>query len=189
MKKSLMRAVSFVLLVMTVVSLLPTAALADNYKAYTGNSVSIVDALYAVGASDKETKLAYRKLIAAANETQKDENGNEVLKNYRGTAEQNTFMLKLLKEGKLVKPATPATPSTPSTPSTPNGYFPKYTGKVVGFVQSLSAVGCKDISFGYRAKIALANGIVDKIEDYKGTFTQNNDMIILLQKGELKKPA
>lgn len=60
------------------------------YPRYTGSSVSIVDALVAVGAdASKES----RKKIAAANE----------ILNYEGNASQNTKMLKLLKAGKLIK--------------------------------------------------------------------------------------
>ena len=61
------------------------------FKKYTGNSVSIVDALDSVGA---EFSFAYREKIAKANG----------IKNYEGTPEQNTKMLKLLKSGKLIKP-------------------------------------------------------------------------------------
>ena len=56
---------------------------------YTG--VSIVDGLEAIGANKT---YAYRAQIAAKNG----------IIGYRGTAEQNTKMLNLLKEGKLLKP-------------------------------------------------------------------------------------
>ena len=52
---------------------------------------SIVSALQSVGA---ESSYAYRKTIAAANN----------ISNYSGTAAQNTQMLNLLKNGKLIKP-------------------------------------------------------------------------------------
>ncbi len=61
------------------------------FKAYKGKSDSLVDALEAVGA---KTDFAYRKKIAAKNK----------ITNYKGTAEQNTKLLALLKKGKLVKP-------------------------------------------------------------------------------------
>lgn len=61
------------------------------FKAYSGNSGSIVDALESIGVwSD----FAYRKKIATANK----------ISNYKGTPEQNTKMLGLLKKGKLIKP-------------------------------------------------------------------------------------
>lgn len=61
------------------------------FKAYKGDSGSIVDALEAIGA---KSDFAYRKKIAAKNK----------IKDYKGTPEQNKKMLRLLKTGKLIKP-------------------------------------------------------------------------------------
>ncbi len=61
------------------------------FKKYGGSSVSIVDALAAIGV---QHSFAYRKQIAAANG----------IENYSGTPEQNTKLLLLLKNGELVKP-------------------------------------------------------------------------------------
>ena len=61
------------------------------FKQYNGNSSSIVDALKAIGAG---YSFNYRKEIAIING----------IKNYTGTAAQNTKMLNLLKKGKLLKP-------------------------------------------------------------------------------------
>lgn len=61
------------------------------FKAYKGDSESIVDALEAIGAKGD---FSYRKKIAAKNK----------IKDYKGTPEQNEKMLALLKKGKLVKP-------------------------------------------------------------------------------------
>lgn len=61
------------------------------YKKYTGKSNSIVDALKNVGVS---SSFANRQKIAKANG----------VKAYIGTASQNTKMLNLLKQGKLIKP-------------------------------------------------------------------------------------
>lgn len=61
------------------------------FKAYKGDSKSIVDALEAIGA---KSDFSYRKKIAAKNK----------IKDYKGTPEQNGKMLALLKKGKLVKP-------------------------------------------------------------------------------------
>lgn len=61
------------------------------FKKYTGRSGSISDALKAIGATNT---YAYRKQIAAANG----------IANYSGTASQNTKLLNLLKQGKLIKP-------------------------------------------------------------------------------------
>lgn len=62
------------------------------FAQYTGNTVSIAQALASIGENNSYT---YRKQIAAVNN----------IKNYSGTPEQNTEMLNLLKAGKLVKPA------------------------------------------------------------------------------------
>ena len=62
-----------------------------RFPAYLGNSVSIVDALNSLGC---KSSFSYRKKIAKANG----------IKAYIGTAKQNTKMLKLLKNGELVKP-------------------------------------------------------------------------------------
>lgn len=61
------------------------------YPKYKGLSISIVDALAAVGV--KDTSKTHRAKIAAANG----------IKNYSGTATQNLALLKLLKNGKLIK--------------------------------------------------------------------------------------
>lgn len=61
------------------------------FKAYKGDSESIVDALEAIGA---KSDFAYRKKIAVKNK----------IKDYKGTPEQNEKMLRLLKSGKLIKP-------------------------------------------------------------------------------------
>ena len=61
------------------------------FKKYTGKSVSIVDALNAIG---EKSSYAYRKTIAKANK----------IGGYIGTPSQNTKMLHLLKQGKLIKP-------------------------------------------------------------------------------------
>ncbi len=62
----------------------------NYYPAYTGGSVSIVDALSAVGADSSFTN---RKAIAQRNG----------ILGYQGTAGQNNQLLALLKAGKLVK--------------------------------------------------------------------------------------
>ena len=61
------------------------------FKKYTGKSSSIVDALKSIGASNT---FSYRKKIASANG----------IKAYIGTATQNTKLLNLLKQGKLIMP-------------------------------------------------------------------------------------
>lgn len=61
------------------------------FKKYTGNTNSIVSALNSIGVN---STFSYRSKIAKAN--------NITL--YVGTAKQNTQMLSLLKQGKLIKP-------------------------------------------------------------------------------------
>ena len=60
------------------------------YKKYVGSSVSLIDALKAIGA---DSSYSNRKKIAA-------KNGAE---NYSGQSNQNTYLLGLLKQGKLKK--------------------------------------------------------------------------------------
>ena len=61
------------------------------FKKYTGNSISIVDALNSIG---EKSSFEYRTKIAQING----------ITNYSGTAAQNTKLLNLLKDGKLLKP-------------------------------------------------------------------------------------
>ncbi|MDD7358660.1 MAG: CHAP domain-containing protein [Eubacterium coprostanoligenes] len=61
------------------------------FKSYKGDSLSIVDALEAIGA---KSDFDYRKKIAVKNK----------IKDYKGAPEQNEKMLALLKKGKLIKP-------------------------------------------------------------------------------------
>lgn len=63
----------------------------EYYPKYTGNTVSIVTALQSLGVDSSK---AFRKKIAKANN----------INNYVGYAAQNLEMLKLLKNGKLIKP-------------------------------------------------------------------------------------
>ncbi len=61
------------------------------FKKYTGNTTSISEALRSI---NEQYTYAYREKIATANG----------IKDYEGTAKQNTTMLNLLKQGKLIKP-------------------------------------------------------------------------------------
>lgn len=63
----------------------------NYYKQYNGKSVSIVNALDSLG---YKSNFAYRKTIAKTNG----------ITAYIGTAKQNSKMLDLLKQGKLIKP-------------------------------------------------------------------------------------
>lgn len=68
-----------------------TTTSVNYFKKYTGKSVSIVDALQAIGV---DSRYSYRKKIAAANG----------ITGYLGTPNQNTKMLLKLKMGVLIKP-------------------------------------------------------------------------------------
>lgn len=63
----------------------------EYFKKYTGDTISIVTALKSIGAT---SDFDYRSKIAKANN----------ITGYSGTATQNTKMLNLLKQGKLIKP-------------------------------------------------------------------------------------
>lgn len=69
----------------------PDSAASKYFPAYTGSAASIAPALKQMGV---DNSYAYRCKIAAANS----------FTGYRGTAAQNTQMLNLLKQGKLIKP-------------------------------------------------------------------------------------
>lgn len=79
------------------------SATAENpyFPAYTGSSVSIAAALAAVGA---DSSFSYRAQIAAANG----------IADYSGTAAQNTSLLHLLKQGRLIMPVSSAVPASSS---------------------------------------------------------------------------
>ena len=68
-----------------------TATASKYFAKYTGKSNSLVDALKAIKV---DSAYSYRKKIATANG----------VKLYVGTAKQNTQLLSLLKQGKLIKP-------------------------------------------------------------------------------------
>ncbi len=64
--------------------------------------------------------------------------------------------------------------------------YPQYTGSSSSIVTALKTVGV-DSSFSFRAKIAVANGIVSNTSQYKGSSSQNRQMLSLLKQGKLKK--
>ena len=74
-----------------VASATPTATESTYYPKFTGVTNSIVNALQTLKI---DSNFNYRKKIAAANG----------ISNYTGTAAQNTKLLNLLKQGKLMKP-------------------------------------------------------------------------------------
>ena len=74
------------------------------FKKYTGKSNSLVDAMKAIGV--KDPSLDYRKKIGKLNGISN-----------AGTVQGNTKMLKLLKQGKLIKSKTAAKTTQAATPT------------------------------------------------------------------------
>ena len=83
-----------------------SAASVTYYPKYTGSSGSIVDGLRAVGA---DSSYSSRAKIAALNG----------ISSYSGTAAQNTQMLNLLKQGKLIKSRTSGSAPAPAPTPAP----------------------------------------------------------------------
>ena len=76
--------------VVSAIPRVPTLETAKYYPPYLGKSASIVDALASLGINASKDN---RKKIAAANG----------IPSYSGTAQENTYLLNLLKHGKLIK--------------------------------------------------------------------------------------
>lgn len=62
-------------------------------------------------------------------------------------------------------------------------YFKKYTGKSVSIVDILKSLN-EDYSYLYRKKVASINNI----NNYTGTFKENNSLVNLIKQGKLIKP-
>ena len=65
-------------------------------------------------------------------------------------------------------------------------YYGKYTGRSTSIVTALNSMKI-DSSKAFRAKLAVANGIVSKTSQYTGTASQNSALLKLLKAGKLKK--
>jgi len=133
----------------------PTATKPSN-NSYKGSS--LVDYLKSIGV---DSSFANRKKLAQ----------NNGIKNYTGTASQNTTLLSKLRGGST---------TTTSTSNTP--YYTKYSGKSSSLVDALKTLGINS-SFSNRTKIAKANGI----NLYIGSANQNTTLLNLLKQGKLKK--
>ncbi len=105
------------------------------------------------------------------------------VKNYTGTASQNTQLLDKLQSG--AKPA-----SKPKTETKPVVKGDMKTTSIVTYLNSIK----EDSSFTNREKLAKANGI----KNYKGTASQNTELLAILRDGKkststksstTKKPA
>ena len=143
----------------------------DCYPAYAGTSGQIDVVLKAIGVADAYIgNWKNRKPIAAANG----------ISNYTGTADQNTKLISLAKQGKLKKAGGATT--TPQT----SAYYPKYTGNSYGIDTVFAAIGVPATFRGNwknRKYVAAANGI----SNYTGTAQQNNTLMSLAKQGKLKK--
>jgi hypothetical protein len=138
------------------------------YPKYTGESGSIDTVLKSIGVPSTYVG-NYKKRTPIA-----EANG---ITGYKGTASQNSSLVKLAKQGKLKKPGTGSKPSV---------YYPKFTGISFGIDSVFKAIGVPSTYVGNykkRKPIAAANGI----SDYKGTAKQNSILISLAKQGKLKK--
>ena len=170
MKKIILSSVSIILVVVTLLTMFPISVFAASndavsmyYPKYTGKSGSIVSALKSLGIN---SSYEYRAKIAKVNSI-----GNP----YKGTASQNLEMLSRLRKGTLIRVEYQAPVDNGSK------YYPKYTGKSGSIVSALKSLGINS-SYEYRAKIAKVNSIGNP---YKGTASQNLEMLSRLRKGTL----
>ena len=129
---------------------------------YSGGS--FVDALNSIGVN---SSFDSREQIANANG----------ISNYTGSADQNDTLLSLLMKGQLRQPGS-------SGGSAGSSYFPipNYSGG--SFVDALNSIGVNS-SFDSREQIANANGI----SNYTGSADQNDTLLSLLMKGQLRQPG
>lgn len=141
------------------------APASDCYPACGGAYTSIVNALKSIGV---DSSLAFRRQIAQANG----------IAGYRGTGSQNLELLRLQKAGQLKKAG-----SASSTPAPSSSCYPACSGSHTSIVNALKSIGV-DSSLAFRKQIAQANSI----SGYRGTSSQNLELLRLLKSGQLKKP-
>ena len=104
----------------------------------------------------------YHKKIAATNG----------IENFVGTAEQNTQLLNLLKQGRLIRPSEAVVE-----------YFPSCGSSYTSLYPALESVGV-NCDWELHKKIAAVNGITN----FTGTVAQNTQLLNLLKQGKLIKP-
>ena len=73
--------------------------------------------------------------------------------------------------------------ATQQTTSSSSGTYAAYSGRDSSIVEALKSVGETNTSYRHRAQIAAANGITG----YRGRAEQNEQLLSLLKKGQLKK--
>lgn len=132
------------------------------------NGTSIVDALKSIGV---DSSFSNRTKLANINS----------ISDYKGTPEQNTTLLNLLKQGKLRANDSDNTNTSSNTDSSNISYLKaNYNGGSI--VDALKSIGVNS-SYSYRSKLAAANGI----SNYRGTSKQNTTLLNLLKQGKLIK--
>ncbi|WP_437183302.1 N-acetylmuramoyl-L-alanine amidase [Shouchella miscanthi] len=100
------------------------------------------------------------------------------IQNYTGTAEQNTRLLSLLRNGQESSGNTPS-PSPAPPPSSGSGN--QTTGSIVTYLNSIGV----DSSFENRARLATQNGI----QNYTGTAEQNTRLLSLVRNENVTPPS
>lgn len=94
------------------------------------------------------------------------------IKDFVGTAAQNTQLLNLLKQGKLIKPIMPA-----------NQFYDACGSGYTTFYAAMDSIGVS-CSWNLHCEIAEVNGI----KNFVGTAAQNTELLNLLKQGLLINP-
>lgn len=95
------------------------------------------------------------------------------IKNFTGTAAQNTKLLQLLKTGKLIKPDV----------KKENNCYPACASSYTTFYAAMESIGIS-CDWELHCQIAKTNGI----KDFTGTAAQNTELLKLLKAGKLINP-
>lgn len=135
----------------------PGSSVISFFPAYTGSSSSIAAALDSLGAG---SSFQYRTQIAAANG----------IAAYSGTAAQNTSLLGLLKQGRLIKPGS----SVSSAPAPSGGLIAANLGRVSFIRQDKNT--CKATAAAMAVNVILGRdrySTADMI--YSGVLCRNLD--------------
>lgn len=143
-----------------------SVASTSYYPRCASGHTSIVSALKSIGV---DSSYGHRKSIAVANG----------ISNYSGSSSQNVKMLNLLKAGNLKKPGSSAASSSSS--STSSAYYPRCSSGHTSIVSALKSIGV-DSSYSHRKSIAIKNGI----SNYRGSSSQNMQLLNMLKAGTLK---
>ena len=150
-------------ILLTLISILNCSDI-EYYPACSNSEKSLVDALKSIGV---DSSFSNRKKIAELNGVQ----------NYSGQPQQNTELLKKLKNGQLIKSII-----NDSSPSSDIIYYPACDKNEQSIVKALDSIGV-DSSMDNRKKIAAINGI----SNYQGLYEQNIELLNKLKNGKLIK--